>query len=114
MTQEPVYLTTDGAVAQLILNRPDKRNALTRTMWSAIRAHAAAVAADPQVKVLVLRGATPAAFAAGADIGEFEEVFASPEGAQAYQEVVHAAYDAIADLAKPTIALVQGVCFGGG
>jgi enoyl-CoA hydratase/carnithine racemase len=114
MTQEPVYLTIDGAIAQLILNRPDKRNALTRAMWAAIAEHAAAVAGNPEVKVLVLRGATPAAFAAGADIAEFEEVFAASEQAHAYQEVVHAAYDAIADLAKPTIAMVRGVCFGGG
>jgi enoyl-CoA hydratase/carnithine racemase len=114
MAQEPVYLTIDGAIAQLILDRPDKRNALTRAMWAAIPEHAAAVAANPQIRVLVLRGATPEAFAAGADIAEFEEVFASTESAQAYQGVVHAAYDAIADLAKPTIAMVQGVCFGGG
>jgi enoyl-CoA hydratase len=114
MTQEPVYLTIDGAIAQLVLNRPDKRNALTRAIWAAIPEHAAAVAANPEIKVLVLRGATPEAFAAGADIAEFEEVFASTESAQAYQSVVHAAYDAIAHLAKPTIAMVQGVCFGGG
>jgi enoyl-CoA hydratase/carnithine racemase len=114
MTQEPVYLTTEGSIAQLILNRPAKRNALTRAMWAAIAEQAAAAAADPAVKVLVLRGAMPAAFAAGADIAEFAEVFASPETAHAYQEVVHAAYDAIADVAKPTIAMVQGVCYGGG
>jgi enoyl-CoA hydratase len=114
MTQDPVYLTTHGAIAQLILNRPDKRNALTRTMWAAIAEHAGAIAANPEVKVLVLRGVTPAAFAAGADIAEFEEVFAATESAQTYQDVVHAAYDAIADLGKPTIAMVQGVCFGGG
>src|SRR5918994_5333898 len=114
MTQEPVYLTIDGAIAQLVLDRPDKRNAPTRAMWAAIAEHPAAVAADPEVKVLVLRGATPAAFAAGADIAEFEEVFASTETACAYQGVVHAAYEAVARLAKPTIAMVQGVCFGGG
>jgi enoyl-CoA hydratase/carnithine racemase len=114
MTQEPVYLRVEGAVAQLILNRPDKRNALTRAMWAAIPERAAAVAGNPEVKVLLLRGATPEAFAAGADIAEFEEVFASAETARAYQAVIHAAYDAIAHLAKPTIAMVQGVCFGGG
>ena len=100
MTQEPVYLTIDGAIAQLILDRPDKRNALTRAMWAAIPEHAAAVAANPEIKVLVLRGATPEAFAAGADIAEFEEVFASTEAARAYHSVVHAAYDAIADLGQ--------------
>jgi enoyl-CoA hydratase/carnithine racemase len=114
MTQEPVYVTIDGAIAQLILNRPDKRNALTRAMWAAIREHAAAVATNPEVKVLVLRGATPAAFAAGADIAEFEEVFASTATAHAYHCLIHAVYDALAELAVPTIAMVQGVCFGGG
>jgi enoyl-CoA hydratase/carnithine racemase len=114
MTQEPVYLKIDGAIAQLILNRPDKRNALTRAMWAAIREHAAAVAANPEVNVLVLRGATPASFAAGADIAEFEEVFASTATAHAYHSLIHAAYDALADLAVPTMAMVQGVCFGGG
>lgn len=114
MTQEPVYLRVDGAIAQLVLNRPDKRNALTRAMWAAVAEHAAAVAADPEVKVLLLRGATPEAFAAGADIAEFEEVFASTATARAYHGLIHAAYDAIAKMAKPTIAMVQGVCFGGG
>lgn len=114
MRQEPVYLTIDGAIAQLVLNRPEKRNALTRAMWTAIPEHAAQVAGNPEVKVVVLRGATPEAFAAGADIAEFEEVYASTETARAYHRVVHAAYDAIASLEKPTIAMVQGVCFGGG
>jgi enoyl-CoA hydratase/carnithine racemase len=114
MAQEPIYLRVDGAIAQLIQDRPDKRNALTRGMWAAIAEHAAAVAANAEAKVLVLRGATPAAFAAGADIGEFEEVFASTETAHAYQSIIHAAYDAIAYLPQPTIAMVQGVCFGGG
>lgn len=114
MRQEPVHLTIDGAIAQLVLNRPEKRNALTRAMWAAIPERAAEAAGHPEVKVLVLRGATPEAFAAGADIGEFEEVYASAATARAYHRLVHAAYDAIAFLEKPTIAMVQGVCFGGG
>jgi enoyl-CoA hydratase/carnithine racemase len=103
----------EGAIAQLVLNRPDKRNALRRSMWTAIPELVAEAAGHGDVKVLILRGA-PGAFCAGADIAEFEEVFASPEAARAYHGVVHAAYDAIASLPKPTIALVQGVCFGGG
>lgn len=114
MTQPPVHLTTAGAIAELILNRPEKRNALTEDMWAAIADLAAKVAADPAVKVLILRGATAEAFAAGADIGEFDQVHATPETARAYHDVVHRAYLAIASLEKPTIAMVQGVCFGGG
>jgi enoyl-CoA hydratase len=114
MTQQQLHLTIDGAIAQLVLNRPAKRNALDRAMWAAVPELAARVAGDPEVKVLVLRGATAEAFSAGADIAEFEEVHASAEAAHAYHEVVHRAYDSIASLAKPTIAMVRGVCFGGG
>jgi len=110
----PAHLTIDGAIAHLVLNRPDKRNALDRAAWAMIPELAGEVAANAEVKVLVVRGATPAAFSAGADIGEFEHVYASTETALAYHVVVRRAYDAIASLEKPTIAIIQGVCFGGG
>ena len=113
MTQ-PAHLTIDGAIAHLVLNRPDKRNALDRAAWAMIPELAGEVAANAEVKVLVVRGATPAAFSAGADIGEFEDVYASTETALDYHVVVRRAYDAIASLEKPTIAIIQGVCFGGG
>jgi enoyl-CoA hydratase/carnithine racemase len=111
---EPVYLTIEGAIAHLVLNRPDKRNALDRATWAAIPDLVGAAERDPVVKVLIVRGATPEAFSAGADIGEFKDVHASIETARAYHDVVHGAYHAIDSLAKPTIAVVRGVCFGGG
>jgi enoyl-CoA hydratase/carnithine racemase len=114
MTEQPIHLVIDGAIAQLVLNRPGKRNALNQAMWAAIPEFAAEVADKRDVKVLIMRGVAPEAFSAGADIAEFEEVFASSEAAHAYHGLVNTAYDAIASLAKPTIAMVQGVCFGGG
>ncbi|MGI9436424.1 MAG: enoyl-CoA hydratase-related protein, partial [Geminicoccaceae bacterium] len=50
----------------------------------------------------------------GADITEFAKVHASPQTADAYRRVVDAAYQAVANFKKPTIAMIQGVCFGGG
>jgi enoyl-CoA hydratase len=114
MSERAIYLETRGAIAELVFNRPDKRNALSAEMWKAIPRLVGEVAADPAVKVLILRGASAEAFSAGADIAEFEEVHASVASARAYHEVVAAAYDAVARLAKPTIAMVRGVCFGGG
>jgi enoyl-CoA hydratase len=114
MTQEPLYLTVDGAIAQLVLNRPGKRNALDCAMWARIPELAAKVAQNRSARVLIVRGATPEAFSAGADIGEFEEVYASAETARGYHRIVQRAYDAILSLETPTIAMVQGVCFGGG
>jgi enoyl-CoA hydratase/carnithine racemase len=114
MTEQPIYLATHGAVAELVLNRPAKRNALSVEMWRAIPKLAAAAADDPEVKVLIMRGATPEAFCAGADIGQFDQVHASSETRLAYRSVVGAAYGALAQFKKPTIAMVRGVCFGGG
>ena len=56
---EPIYLETRGAIALVVLNRPDKRNALSTEMWQAIPELVATVADDPEVKVLILRGASP-------------------------------------------------------
>jgi enoyl-CoA hydratase/carnithine racemase len=114
MSGQPISLATRGAIAELVLNRPEKRNALTTEMWQAIPKLAAAAAADPELKVLIVRGASPEAFCAGADIGQFDQVHASPESRHAYRSAVGAAYGALAELAKPTIAMVRGVCFGGG
>jgi enoyl-CoA hydratase/carnithine racemase len=114
MSAPPIRLDSDGAIAQLILDRPAKRNALSLAMWQAIPGLVAAAAADPEVKMLIVRGATAEAFSAGADIAEFDRVHASAATAHHYHEVVAAAYAALAELATPTIAMVQGVCFGGG
>jgi enoyl-CoA hydratase/carnithine racemase len=109
-----IRLATDGSIARLILDRPAKRNALSLAMWQAVPDLVAAVAADPEIKVLIVRGATPEAFSAGADIAEFDRVHGSAAAARHYHEVIAAAYQAVTDLAKPTVAMIQGVCFGGG
>ena len=114
MTEAAIDLTTDGPVATIVLNRPSKRNALNEAMWRAITARAGEIAIDDTIKVLILRGGDPTAFSAGADIAEFARVHASPRTADAYRQVVSDAYEAIAGLCKPTIALIQGICFGGG
>lgn len=114
MTANLVNLIKEGPIATMVLNRADKRNAMNEAMWQAIAAHADDVAEDKAIKVLVLKGVDATAFSAGADISEFNRVHASPETARDYGEIVSAAYRSVAHLTKPTIALVQGVCFGGG
>ena len=114
MTEELIDLIKDGPIATMVLNRADKRNAMNEAMWRAIAAHTDDVGADKSIKVLILRGVDETAFSAGADIGEFKRVHASPETARDYGKVVSAAYEAVARLNKPTIAMIQGVCFGGG
>jgi enoyl-CoA hydratase/carnithine racemase len=98
--------------AVLTIHRPAKRNAITLAMWLALPDAAAAFAASP-AKVLVLRGAE-GCFAAGADIGEFETVYATRESTAAYGAAVAGGVGAIAGLVKPTLALIEGACVGGG
>jgi len=113
-SEQPVLLSVEDEIATLTLNRPAKLNAMNRAIWQGVLDGCAAVAADQDVKVLVIKGATPQAFSAGADIAEFPQVHATPESARDYHALIRRAYDAVANLQKPSIALIQGICFGGG
>lgn len=114
MKTQDIELQVDGAIGHLIFNRPDKLNALNNAMWQAIPELLQEAAADKEVKALVVRGADARAFAAGADISEFDEVFGTQEAAKVFSEVVTRAHAALRDFEKPTIAMVQGPCIGGG
>lgn len=113
MTDTAIYLDRHGRHADLVLNRPDKRNAVTAQMWSAIPALLDEAARDPRIKLLVVRGAG-GAFAAGADISEFESVYATRESAAAYTSSIATALDRLAQFPKPTLARIEGACVGGG
>jgi enoyl-CoA hydratase len=111
---EHVVLRKDGDIAWLVLNRPEKRNAMNLAMWQRLPDLLTEVERDPDVKVLVLRGADARAFSAGADISEFEELRSTPEDARSYNDTSERAEHTLMNLTKPTIALVQGPCIGGG
>ena len=83
MNDQPIYLQTDGPVAEIVLNRPEKRNALNKEIWERIPVLMQTVADDPSLTVVVIRGSTEQAFTAGADISEFDVLFATPESAKA-------------------------------
>lgn len=107
-----VTLESAGAVAVLTIDRPEKRNAMSFDMWSALPPLMDKVATDESVRALVIRGTDH--FSAGADISEFTSLRADPAGARRYSEAVHNGERAIATLKKPTIAAIRGVCVGGG
>jgi enoyl-CoA hydratase/carnithine racemase len=111
---DDLLVERDGAVATVVLNRPDSHNAITLEMYKAIPALFASLDTDESVKVVVVRGAGTKAFASGADISEFEEVRGNADSAKAYNQRVAAAERAIEGVNKPTIALIHGYCIGGG
>jgi len=113
MAGTDIRLERDGAIATLLLDRPDKRNALTEAMWTAMPGLLNEAAHDRIVRVLIVTG-TGGHFASGADITEFEAVYATPERAQSYSRAVAGALDALADFPKPALARIEGACVGAG
>lgn len=103
-----------GPVGSLVLDHPERRNALTVDMWEAIPRVAADLAADDGIRVVVVRGAGDVAFASGADISEFEATRSSAELNRSYDALVARANDAVAAIPQPVIAAVHGFCLGGG
>lgn len=103
---------TAGPVRVITIDNEPRLNAFTRDMWAAVPAHFAAADSDPDIRVIVVTGAGSKAFSAGADISEFGDN-RTGEAARAYDAINHAAYEAILATAKPTIAMINGYCFGG-
>ena len=103
-----VLVEIDGPVATMTLNRLDKRNAVRQSMWAAIDAQVSQLAANNDIRVLVVKGAGDH-FCAGADISELTN---GPGGE--YARVNWAAEEALANFPAPTIAMIRGNCVGGG
>jgi len=103
----------DPPLAILTLNRPKARNAMTWGMYQALLSACEVVDRDEAVHVFVLRGAGGRAFSAGTDISQFQE-FKEPEDSLRYEQRVGEVLDALAGVAKPTIAQVEGVAAGAG
>ncbi len=111
---DSILLERDQQIATVIFNRPRQRNAINFAMWERLWEIALELDDDPDVRVVIIRGAGDTAFSAGADIADFEVHRNNSVNAQKYAEVFEGALDAIAALGKPTISLIRGYCFGGG
>jgi enoyl-CoA hydratase len=102
----------DG-VLHITIDNPARLNAFTMAMWTALPKLVVEAAANDDVRVIVLRGAGEKAFSAGADISEFEQTRTAASAA-AYDTLNNVAFDTLAKSAKPTIAMINGFCLGGG
>ncbi|HEX6142600.1 MAG TPA: enoyl-CoA hydratase-related protein [Geminicoccaceae bacterium] len=109
-----VRLERDGAIARVVLSQPERLNAINDAMWDRLGEIMPALEADDDLRCVVLTGDGEKAFSVGADISEFEKNRSSVERARAYFARVHGALDGLARLKHPTIALIRGLCVGGG
>ncbi|MGH7588247.1 MAG: enoyl-CoA hydratase/isomerase family protein [Gemmatimonadota bacterium] len=101
--------TVDG-VRILTIDRQEKRNALNQAVRTALSKALAEAEADPAVRVVVFTGAGDQAFVAGADVSEF----AGRTPIEQREAMRGGLFDDVWNFPKPTIAMVNGYCLGGG
>lgn len=112
-TSDVVLVERDGPLATVILNRPDKLNALNAAMWTRVGEVFADLDKDETLRCVVLRGAGEKAVGPGADIAEFETVRKNSDQGAAYGAMMHTSMHAIRACRHPVIMRIQGICVGG-
>lgn len=109
--KQGLIATTREAVAEIRIDRPARKNAITLAMWLRIPELIDELSAKARVIVLTGAGAD---FSAGADISEFDVERGTAESARNYENANARAFAAIRNAAVPVIAAIRGICFGGG
>ena len=103
-----------GPIAMVVLNRPEKLNALTKSMWQALGHAIDTLSADDSLRCVILRGAGEKAFSPGNDIAEFATERANKAQAVEYGLVMHETARALGTCRHPLVAQIHGICVGGG
>jgi enoyl-CoA hydratase/carnithine racemase len=107
-------LETTGGIARLLIDRPEKRNAMDQAMWESVPGLVATAMADPDVRVLMVGSAHPGPFCAGADIAEFATGSRDSAWRARNQAAIRGSQISLARAVKPTIAVIDGDAVGGG
>jgi enoyl-CoA hydratase/carnithine racemase len=110
---DKLRLEKDGALGWIVFNQPEKRNAVSQEMWQAMAEYVEEVERDDAIRVVVLRGAGDH-FVSGADISQFKDRRKNAADEAEYRRISGRGSDALAHLQKPLLAMIHGVCIGGG
>ena len=104
----------EGPIGWIIFNQPQRLNAVSLAMWQALEAIVDHFEQHPDIRVVVVRGAGDKAFVSGADISEFETQRSGEEATRHYNDTSLRALRRLREMRKPTLAMIQGYCIGGG
>jgi len=110
---QTLLVSLDGPVATITLNRPEKLNALTLPMLAALEEALLAIDADPEVRVVVIKGSGAKAFSAGADVVAWSSL-APLDMWRTWTRTGHRVMERLESLRQPTIAALNGIAYGGG
>ena len=114
MATDKMLSRKDGPIGSMIFNNPERHNATSLEMWQAATEILEDFASDPAIRVVVLSGAGGKAFVSGADISKFEDERATEAAVASYNKISDRMSTTLASMPKPTIAMIQGWCIGGG
>lgn len=114
MSSGTVVGSIEGEVGYITINNPRKRNALSLEMWTAIPQLVDTFVRTTSVKVLCLTGSGDSAFASGMDISELRRALDGPDGVAEVTTSVEVAQRALIKSVKPVVAVINGLCVGGG
>jgi enoyl-CoA hydratase/carnithine racemase len=110
---EAVQLKTEGPIAWLTLNRPESRNALSLSVMEAVLERLAAVRANADIRVLIIRGEGPA-FCAGHDLRELQDAEGDIHKLRAIFSTCSRMMQTLKELPQPAIAQVHGIATAAG
>src|SRR5262245_43127165 len=105
-----LLLEQDGRSGWIIVNQPEKRNAVSQEMWQLMPQYVAELSADNAVRVVVLRGAGEQAFVAGADISQFKDRRKNMADEAEYSRISARGQESLATFGKPLLAMIHGYC----
>ena len=114
MTSDKMIAHKADGLGWMIFNNPERHNAVSLEMWQAAGDIIEDFVRDDAVRVVVVRGAGDKSFISGADISKFGDERAEAEAVERYNQATEGAYTRLLNCPKPTIAMVQGYCIGGG
>src|SRR5262245_20430956 len=112
MTLNTLLFSVQDGVATITINRPDKLNALNDEVFRELTEHVGRAESDSSIRGVILTGAGPKAFAAGADIAELASQ--TPHEAKRRALAGQGVMGRLERLGKPVVAAVNGFCLGGG
>lgn len=111
---DKIIAEKEGAIGWLTFNQPERLNAMSLEMWQATSVAVQGFADDPDIRVVVMKGAGNKAFVSGGDISQYDKVRKDVATAAVYSDAANGARRAMADMEKPLIAMIRGYCLGGG
>ena len=114
LTTDYIKVEIEQRIAWLILNNPERHNAINLAMWQGIGDALEQLQQEDDIRVVILRGAGDKAFASGADISEFDQHRANAEQREQYGKISRRGSYWLAHFAKPLLAMAHGYCIGGG